>query len=646
MKLNLPIKITVLIIAVLFITVVLFSIIALQQQKKILEDEFLVEKKAMTEIAAIGASSALLQFNVAFFEDMVKAIMDQKDIVYCRLVKDTGEIYMADDKALGGKVLKDEAVKTQETLIRDDPLFGDQGETKVVITPMHAGSWHWTLWIGFSTKSLCLVQTKMVYRYLLLGLIVVLVGFLVAFLFAKHITNPIKRLLTGFKTVAEGDFSCQINIKTNDEFRELGDHFNQMTKNLQRYKNQVAAYDKDLEQKIQKGLEQLHEAQEHARRVGKLAALGQLAGGVAHDFNNILTSITGRVSLIKRKMEESHPLYHDLDMIEKSTNRAATLTQQLLGFARKGKYRHEAIKFSEIIKDIFDLCRETFNRNISIQQQVQEDLWSIEGDSSQLHECLFNLCLNARDAMPNGGQLIIRVENLIIKEGIPLKSYPGVKIMPGDYLLFSVTDTGVGMSPETQVRIFEPFFTTKAVGQGTGMGLAMVYGVVKNHKGFIDSESTIGKGSIFRLYFPASREVVITKPSKPVKEPKEKFYGTETVLLVDDEEDVRDVGQRMLEENGYRVILAKEGKEACEIYQQKNDEINLVILDLIMPMLSGEDTYAKLKDINPTVKVLLISGYDNSMAQNMLEAGAHEFVQKPFNVDKLAKSVRRILDIK
>jgi two-component system cell cycle sensor histidine kinase/response regulator CckA len=370
----------------------------------------------------------------------------------------------------------------------------------------------------------------------------------------------------------------------------------------------------------------------------KMETIGTLAGGIAHDFNNLLQGIQGRASLMLMGTASSHPHFEHLNGIVDYVEGGANLTRQLLGFARGGKYEVKTTDLNELIKNQNKMFGRT-KKEITIRGKYEENLWSTEVDRSQIEQVLMNLYINAVQAMPGGGDLYVQTENIIIDENY-IKPF---MIKPGKYIKTSVTDTGVGMDKATQQRIFDPFFTTKEMGRGTGLGLASVYGIVKNHDGFINVYSEQGEGTTFNFYLPTSKGEILD--DKELAE--DILKGSETVLLVDDEDMIIDVGKPILEQMGYNVLTATGGKEALDIYEKNKQEIGIVILDMIMPGMGGGDTYDRLKELNPDIKVLLSSGYSiNGQATKILERGCDGFIQKPFNVMGLSRKIRGILDIK
>ena len=371
----------------------------------------------------------------------------------------------------------------------------------------------------------------------------------------------------------------------------------------------------------------------------KMEAIGTLAGGIAHDFNNLLMGIQGHASLMFLDIDPEHPHFEHLRGIEDMVKRGADLTKQLLGFARGGKYEVRPTDLNALIEKGSEMFGRT-KKEIRIHRKFQKDLWTVAVDRTQIDQVLLNLYVNAWQAMPEGGDLYIQTENVTLDENY-IKHF---NLEPGNYVKISVTDTGVGMDEATRQRIFEPFFTTKGMGRGTGLGLAAVYGIIKNHGGIINVYSEKDKGTSFNVYLPRSeKEIAITEE----KLSDEILKGSETILLVDDEDMVINVAPEMLKAMGYRVLLARSGKEAIEVYKNSKDNIDMVILDMVMPDMGGGGVYDRIKEINPNVKVLLSSGYSiDSQASEILERGCDGFIQKPFNIKDLSLSIRKVLDQK
>jgi two-component system cell cycle sensor histidine kinase/response regulator CckA len=368
----------------------------------------------------------------------------------------------------------------------------------------------------------------------------------------------------------------------------------------------------------------------------KMEAIGTLAGGIAHDFNNLLMGILGNASLILLQIDSSNPYYEKLKNIQQYVQNGADLTKQLLGFARGGKYEVKPTDLNKMIKKGSEMFGRT-KKEVVIYPKYQKNIWTVEIDRAQIDQVLLNLYVNAWQAMPEGGDLYIQTKNIILDENY-VKPY---KLNPGRYVRISVTDTGVGMDETTQEMIFDPFFTTKEMGRGIGLGLASVYGIIKSHDGIINVDSKEGEGTTFNIFLPATEE----KISQEEPLPKELLKGAETLLIVDDEEMIIDTCKQLLEEMGYKVLIAKSGKDALEIYEKNKDEIDMVILDMIMPDMGGGETYDKLKEINPKIKVLLASGYSiNGQASEILARGCNGFIQKPFHMKNLSHKIKEILE--
>ena len=378
--------------------------------------------------------------------------------------------------------------------------------------------------------------------------------------------------------------------------------------------------------------------QDQLQQAQKMEAIGTLAGGIAHDFNNLLMAIQARTDIMITDKDSSHPDFGHLRGIEDNVESAADLTKQLLGFARSGKYEVKPTDINELIKKQNRMFGRT-KKEITIRGIYEKNLWSVEVDRGQIDQVILNLYINAWQAMPAGGHLYIQTQNVTLDENYT-EPY---QVDPGKYAKISITDTGIGMDKATQERIFDPFFTTKEMGRGTGLGLASAYGIIKNHGGFINVYSEKGEGSRFNIYLPAS-EKEATEEKKPAGDT---LRGSETILFVDDEDMVIEVAEELLETLGYKVLTAGGGKEAIETYKKNKEQIDIVILDMVMPDMSGGETYDKLKEINPDIKVLLASGYSiHGAATEILDRGCNGFIQKPAKTMELSQKLREILDDK
>jgi PAS domain S-box-containing protein len=368
----------------------------------------------------------------------------------------------------------------------------------------------------------------------------------------------------------------------------------------------------------------------------RMEAIGTLAGGIAHDFNNLLMCIQGNVSLMLLNMGSDHPYHEKLSNIEQYVQQGSDLTRQLLGFAQGGKYEVKSTNLNELVRKSSVMFGRT-KRQIRIHRKLQESLWPVEVDRGQIEQVLLNLYVNSWQAMPHGGDLFLSTENIILED----RYVRMMGLKPGRYVSIEVTDTGIGIDEQTQRRIFDPFFTTKEMGRGTGLGLASAYGIVRNHDGIISLQSKVGEGASFTILLPATDKEIPHEQELL----EDVLYGTETILLVDDEEMILEVGKELLEHLGYEVLTAGGGVSAIEQYRTHGKQIDLVILDMVMPELCGGKTFDKLRIINDRVRVLLSSGYSmNDQAQSILNRGCNGFIKKPFNAKELSQKLREVLD--
>ena len=368
----------------------------------------------------------------------------------------------------------------------------------------------------------------------------------------------------------------------------------------------------------------------------KMEAVGTLAGGIAHDFNNILMGIQGRTSMMLMEMEAGHRHHARLRAIEDMAKKGSELTKQLLNFARGGEYEVKPTDLHRLVREQNQLFSRT-KKEIRLREKHAKNLWVSEVDPVQIEQVLLNIYLNAWQAMPDGGDLFIETENCTLDDNF-VKPF---QVKPGKYVRISVTDTGVGMDEETRHRVFEPFFTTKEAGDGTGLGLASAYGIINNHGGIINVQSEPDHGTTFDIYLPACDKEV----SEEKRPTADVLRGTETILLVDDEDTILDVGKEMLTALGYKVVSAQGGKRAVDVYAEHKEEIDLVILDMVMPGMAGGEVYDRIKEMNPRARALLSSGYGlDGRATDILERGCNGFIQKPFDLKDLSERIREVLE--
>ncbi|NUN97016.1 MAG: response regulator [Candidatus Omnitrophica bacterium] len=382
------------------------------------------------------------------------------------------------------------------------------------------------------------------------------------------------------------------------------------------------------------------ELESQVRQMQKMEAIGHLAGGIAHDFNNSLQVILAYTQFALRMFPPSSAGHEDLSRVVKAATRAADLTRQLLAFGRKSDLNIAPFDIEPVIKELIKFLEHTIPASIAVSSEIERDLPEVVADATQVHQVLMNLCLNARDAMPHGGRLLLKAAGLKVEAAPRVE---GTEIADGDYVEIEVRDTGVGIPPEIQPRIFEPFFTTKEQGKGTGLGLASTYGIVRQHGGMIRCQSQLGEGTSFKVYLPA-------KPSRPqpaesTQSLEELPRGSGLLLVAEDQEPILQLTARCLEELGYTVLRASNGEEALNMFSSRADEIRLVLLDMQMPVMDGERCFKRIQAISPRARVVVASGFvDSDIRQHLNEIGVREIVQKPYRIPELARIIRRVLD--
>jgi PAS domain S-box-containing protein len=374
----------------------------------------------------------------------------------------------------------------------------------------------------------------------------------------------------------------------------------------------------------------------------KIQSIGTLAGGIAHDFNNILAIILGYSSTLEKNRNDAQRHAEGIAAIEQAIERGAALVRQILTFARKTDIAFESVTLPDLVHELFLMLKQTFPRTITFVQSYSPDLPNILADRTQIHQTLLNLCVNARDAMPNGGAITIRAKRCS-KEEVSVRFPTADQEL---YVCVSVVDTGIGMDKETYTRVFDPFFTTKEKGKGTGLGLSVVYGVMQSHHGFVDVESRVGEGTTFYLFFP-THETLQSQVKDAQSEKAVPAGGAETVLLVEDEYLILKALRKHLKSYGYKIYVAADGEEALDVFTRHRDEIAVVLSDVGLPKISGTDVFKKLKDIDPNVKVILASGFfEPDLKFSLQQMGAQGFIQKPYSNDDVLRKIREVLDLK
>ena len=524
----------------------------------------------------------------------------------------------------------------------------------------------WLILIEFPDEVVLKPVTGFVRRMFFIGLFLFVMGVAGAFVLSRNITGPLYQLTGSATAISRGDDSRTVDIQQNDEVGQLAKAFSTMVEKLRESQ-------RELERKVQERTAQLEEANRqlealsetnaHKRSLAekeradaldalrntekqlvqsqKLEAVGRLAGGISHDFNNLLTVILGYSDIMKRNLQEGHPLRRNVEEIVRASERAASLTRQLLAFSRKQVMQPKVFDLNTVVTDLEKMLRRMIGEDVELRVGLESELGNIEADPVQLEQVIMNLAVNARDAMPKGGKLSIETSNVYLDESYALEH---VSVVPGDYVMLAISDTGCGMDEETRQHIFEPFFTTKEQGKGTGLGLSMVYGIVRQSGGNIWVYSEEGRGTTFKIYFP--RVAADAEEYKRGSQVLDVPGGSETILLVEDAELVRKLARQVLESAGYRVLEAASAEAAIDLCERINgDKIDLLLTDVVMSGMSGNEMARILLKKQPGMPVLYMSGYtDDAIVQHgVLEPGIN-FLQKPFTPGALALKVREVLN--
>ena len=461
-------------------------------------------------------------------------------------------------------------------------------------------------------------------------LFAVVVLLLISCSLVRWVSQPLRRIMESLK---------RSDAKPIDRLCWDHSEFGELARTTKKFFEQRDNLMKEMEER-RATEEALRKSEEELRHSQKMEAVGRLAGGVAHDFNNLLTAIIGYAELIATRASSNNLAKQNAELIRKAGEQAAALTRQLLAFSRKQILQPKVIDLNELVVEMEKLLRRVIGERFDLQSQPHAEVGRVKADPSQIEQVVLNLGVNARDAMPRGGKLIIRTENVRLDQTAAAQL--SASLRAGDYVMLSVTDTGAGMDEETMSHIFEPFFTTKGPGKGTGLGLATVYGIVRQTGGGISVESEPGKGSVFRIYLPQVSAPVDSAKLLPV--PVEKSDNFETVMVVEDEDIVRELVCEVLEEQGYNVICARDGVEALAVAAEFDGTIHLLVTDVIMPHMNGHELAVKLSSLRPDMKVLYVSGYsDNDIGDHGVLDPRIELLQKPFTPQTLARKIRDVI---
>ncbi len=620
-----------------------FTVFIIYQQSKTLNENLKSEGRLLANLLAYNSRLGIFAENEEMLQTPVEGIVRHKEVILV-------QVFTADGRELKtmGSLEKENPGKDYPKLqdrtlfisAKSGPVFFDGNGIVDFLAPVVSSE-------GYSAEEdlyfrenqtennnvtgyVRIVLTKkhlnkdlqaIILKSIFIPVVFLISGWIIAFFIVKGITKPLDRLTEGVEAIKTTGSFKSIPVDTNDETAKLATAFNEMAESLKK---------REAEKQ---------QLEEHLRHAQKMKAVGTLAGGIAHDFNNIISVIMGYGHLLQNENIGKDLAKQYLDHLLSSAERAAALTQRLLTFSRRQMMNLCPVNLNGIISNVGDIIARLISENMLFRVELAEEDLVVTADAGQIEQVMMNLATNARDAMPDGGTLTIGTKPVILDKQSIISSEDG---KPGKYALISVTDTGTGMDRETKERIFDPFFTTKDSGEGTGLGLSMVYGIVKRHGGYIDVRSKPGQGTTIDIYLPLSDSVV--KDIEPEKTPQLKG-GEETILVAEDDGNVRRLATTVLRSHGYKIIEAVNGRDAIEKFIEHKEKIHFLLLDLKMPLKNGKEVYDEIRKIRADIKALFISGHPGDIIDIDGEAAKDiDFLHKPVSPDKLIRKIREVLD--
>jgi signal transduction histidine kinase/CheY-like chemotaxis protein len=633
-------KITLVVGAILLAAAVATAWLVEREMARALRAEFLAKGRAIAYSLVVGVDTI-------FARD---ASTIQARVYDFRRIPGVAYVFVADERQtrvvlhtfgstfpaglLDATRLQDPLLETVQDLTL--PPFGQVMDVAAPIMADEPGVIH----VGMSYALIKGAVRAVVLRTLAFFSVGVLVAVGLAALAARLLVRPVTSLVEAARIIGGGNLTHRVDVRRPEELAMLASAMNRMADDLLKSRRELEVYSQTLESRVEERTRELSQAQDQFRQAQKMEAVGRLAGGVAHDFSNLLTAITCYSDLLMSSLAEGDPRRGDLEQVKHAADRAASLTRQLLAFSRRQVLQPRVLDFNAVVGSVDKMLRRLIGEDIDLVTVPAPALGWVKADPGQLEQILMNLAINARDAMPRGGKLTIETANVEL-DGAYVRQH--VAVQPGLYVMLAVSDTGCGMDAEIRSHLFEPFFTTKEVGKGTGLGLATVYGIVTQSGGTVSVYSEPGRGTTFKIYLPrvedaVGRPVPAASPATPVE-------GSETILVVEDEEAVRLLTCEVLKRNGYTVLEARHGDEALAVSDRHEGRIAPMLTDMVMPGKKGPDVARQLAAVRRDMKVLYMSGYaDNGIVhQGALEPGL-AFLAKPFTPSALARKVREVLD--
>ena len=639
-RIPIRIKLSLAITFLILLTILILSFTILARQKDHLHSQTVKMGKISLNYFATNANIPLLNDDIVRLNRLIKDAGSVEGIIYAAIVDRHNTIKAHIDPNNIGMTLQ----TFQNKEVRRDGIV-----TYFTYTlPSGAQVLNLSRPITFKDKELGTVHVglsldfinHLIYResvsILILSLFIILLGIAIAILLGVSFSRPISKLVGATQQIGKGNLGYRITMNRKDEFGDLASAFNYMADELD--KKEIA--NTQLSSERNRAEKEARKLEEQLRQSQKMEAVGQLAGGIAHDFNNSLTLIKVCSQLALQELKEGEPIREKIQQIDEATQRSGDLARQLLTFSRRHIEETKVLDLNNLLTNLNKMLRRAIGENIELVNKFAEGIGKVKVDPGQIEQVIVNLVVNARDAMPNGGKLVLETADVELDEEY---ARTHIRVTPGRYLMLSVSDTGKGMTPEIKERIFEPFFTTKEAGKGTGLGLFMVYGIVQKHGGHIVVDSEPEAGTTFRIYLPQVDEQIEAE--------KEELLGNrlprggEMVLVIEDDEDLRTSMAQALKQQGYKALEAANGEEGLLLFDKYRREINLIVTDIIMPLMNGFELIDLLMPLCPQMKVLYISGYpDNPALQKRNLNPETNFIPKPFSLEDLATKVRRALD--
>ncbi len=639
-RIPIQVKLSLAITFVIGLTILILSFTILARQKDQLYSQTVKMGKISLNHFATNANIPLLNDDLVRLNRLIKDAASVEGILYAVIVDRHNTIKAHVDPNNIGMTLQtfqNKEVRKDENVTYFNCALPTGTEVLNLSRPItfkdkELGTVHVGLSLDFINH---LIYRESVFIFVL-SLFIVILGIAIAILLGINFSRPISKLVGATQEIGKGNLHYRIAMRRKDELGDLGLAFNYMADELD--KKEIA--NAQLFSERNRAEKEARKLEEQLRQSQKMEAVGQLAGGIAHDFNNSLTLIKVCSQLALQELKEQDPVREKIQQIDEATQRSGDLARQLLTFSRRQVVELKVLDLNRLLSNLNKMLRRVIGEDIELVSQLAEGLGKVKSDPGQIEQIIVNLTINARDAMPGGGRLVLETANVELDEDY---ARTHVHVSPGRYVMLSVSDTGKGMTPEVMEHIFEPFFTTKGDGKGTGLGLFMVYGIVQKYGGHIVVDSEPEVGTIFKIYLPQVDEEMEAAREKMLE--KKMPRGGETVLVVEDDKDLRSLMGQVLKQQGYKALEASNGGEGLLLFDQYRQEISLVVTDVVMPVMNGFELTDLLMPLRPQMKVLYISGYpDNAALQKRNLNPETNFIPKPFSSEELAIKVRRVLD--